>query len=165
MLRSILDYLLSTHLLLCAFAVRKIISDALQPLFGDADIFVSRPFSRGITSAWHGEHHGEDGAYCFFCDIEGKKSHALLTAPNPERKPKIRVPTTVRRDRTFCHRLAEGNAAGSGMNDRKNRKSPTGRAVRMMRSTDGRRRACAPVSYQSRSQIGWKQSDLLDDER
>ena len=146
MLRSILDYLLSTHLLLCAFAVRKIVLDALQPLFGDAHVCIGRPFSQEITSAWRSEHLRGDGTYCFLRDIEGKKSHALLTAPNPERKPKIRVPTTVRRDRTFCHRLAEGNAAGSGMNDRKKRKSPTGKAARTMRSTDGRWRTCDPVS-------------------
>lgn len=80
-----------------------------------------------------------------FRRIVGKNLHALLTAPNPERRPRMTVPTTIRRDRTVCQRFEVGNVEGSGTKDSKNRNPPTGKAVRTTLAKEGRCTVCFPA--------------------
>lgn len=77
--------------------------------------------------------------------IVGKNRHALLTAPNPERRPRMTVPTTIRRDRTVCQRLEVGKVDGSGTKDSRNRNPPTGKAVRTTLAKEGRCSVCLPT--------------------
>jgi hypothetical protein len=52
-----------------------------------------------------------------FPDNNGKKAQALLTAPNPDRRPRMMVPSTINRDKIEVNKLGEGSAEGNGMYD------------------------------------------------
>ena len=122
----------------------QIASDPLQPVFGDIDIRIRWLFSTVCRrNAYRRESYG--GTYLRLRERDGKNRHALLTAPNPESKPRMIVPTTVRRESTFCHRLDVGSPGGNGTSDKRKRNPPTGRAVKIKRTTDGRWTVCRPV--------------------
>ena len=56
----------------------------------------------------------------------GKKAHALLMAPNPDKSPSIMVPSTTSRDKAVVVRLDDARASGRGIHDSKNRYMLTG---------------------------------------
>lgn len=62
----------------------------------------------------------------------------MLIAPNPDSRPRMIVPNTVRRDKVVAMMLDVGRAEGSGIISRKNKKRPTGMKLRNTRKTDGR---------------------------
>ena len=77
-------------------------------------------------------------------DNTGKNLHALFTAPNPDSRPRITVPTTVNRANTILVVPVDVNPVGKGMKERRKRKSPTGSAVRNSRVVVARWRPCKP---------------------
>lgn len=70
----------------------------------------------------------------------GMKVHALVTAPKPERRPRMRVPSTMRRAKVAAAMEGVARAAGSGTWDRAKRYSATGGMLRKTRRVIKRQR-------------------------